>query len=185
MWIFVVILALVLIFVVFFNTQKKEESNTKQFYSSTRSNLERSLKNINEDYNLGLSSEQLAMIIQADAPFAKMAQYVKPGLPTVGEFVQSCGVRMYELLASFGFSEEEIDEIGDVLVPDLLFVSENEIAQIAKSFSNQLPPFFSFLKGKINYTLGVLGMLEGYAQKNNHIRLHNKITEFRKKRDYL
>ena len=193
MWVLLVFIAIIVIVVIWSQKQNKGDAAARRIIAAMQPSIARTkrsyiLKNLNEDYNLGLTDEQQWEICMSDSPYALLAKYVKPGRPTVMEFLSYFADRMYAILEDdLELSKEEMEEIEDDMAPLLLTVnSQADVDGLAEMFDDFFPSILSCLNGKINYTLPLVSMLEECAQKHNYVSLYNKLLEYRRrKRDYL
>ena len=123
----------------------------------------------------------------AEDPLIAFAKYIKPGQPTVAEFLLDAEYMFNYIVDEMNLSEEYKNEIYNeaFFYPLVLNISDKIIKETAKSFSKNLPLRMSFLKGKINYELVVLGIIMQYAIDNCDDMLKISVDNIRRKRGYI
>lgn len=144
------------------------------------------LEDMNFDFALGLYDGDIYQLARSDDPYKMMRQYIKEGFPTLQEFKSNIMNNAHAILHTCGLDSEKAQQIEDRICEELEdLTTQEEIDMIAAEFSKDVPEELSFLYGKINYTVAVLGHMEAIAQETNDLELHNKVTDIRRKNGYI
>ncbi len=142
------------------------------------------IENLNEEYALGLYDDDIYAIARADDPSAALKRFVKPGLPSVEEYMENLSDLLHVITHGIGLSQQEADQAEEDMLKIQQCYGEKEIAMFADSFSNLMYGDLAFLNGKINYLLCILAMFTSYAEITENDFWAKKASEIRKKRGY-
>lgn len=161
-------------------TQQQEDLN------KSREMLINDVTKINHDYMLELSESDLLDISYSEDPIRAFASKIIPGTPTMATFCLNMENMVNSLLDEMPLSKEKADLVYSIFLEQLISgISSEIIEEIARNYSQYLPSHLYFLKGKINYELGALGVIETIAQQTNDLSLHNSVEYIRRKRGYI
>ena len=169
--------------------QKEKEKQTQESLMQTIAQFETvriqmAIEKLNDDYCLGLYDGDVFSISEASEPIKILQRTIEPGKPTVDECEENFKKTLHMLIHGIGLPKEEADQIEERILPEIVLDQET-VDFFAQECSRDLPTEMSFLNGKINYMIGVLGMLEKYAEVYDHEFLRNKVQEISQKRGYI
>ena len=180
----------VLPLILYFINKRKAEKQKKAKDAMTRSmaqfeiiRIQMEIEKLNDDYCLGLYEGDIFAIAESPDPIKILQRAIEPGKPTVEECEENFKKTLHMLIHGIGLSEEEAEQIEGRMLPEIILDQET-VDFFSKKCSKDLPPEMSFLNGKINYMIGVLGMLEEYAEIYDHELLRNKVQMISEKRGY-
>ena len=169
-------------------SKEKEAKRTQDNLMRTMAQLETvriqmEIEKLNDDYCLGLYEGDIFAIAEAAEPLKILQHRIEPGKPTVEECEANFKKTLHMLLHGIELPKEEAEQIENELIPEIVF-DQKLVDDYATLWSENLSPEMSFLHGKINYMVGILALLEGYAEENNHEFIRNKVQEISKNRGY-
>ena len=158
----------------------------KEKLNRSRGALINDVTKINHDYMLGLSEADFLDISSSDNPLRTFTSKIPHGVPSVSSFCINMETMLNSLLDEMNLSEEKADLVYSIFLKQLISgISDEVVEETAQNFSRHLPPQLSFLKGKINYELAALGVIENISQQTNDLSLHNSVEYIRRKRGYI
>lgn len=169
--------------------QEIQRKNDERRLKELESNIKKGITNIIRGYMLELSDEDISNILSADnleSFYSRMASKIQPGTPKRAEFCFCMDEMLSSLIDEMSLTQEEIDIIWTVFLSVFMpTVTDESIAEIAKSFEEDLRPELHFLKGKINYELSCLGILMTIGIEEEDFHLQNEVNRIRRKNGYI
>ena len=167
-------------------SDEKYSKKQKEKLNRSRGALINDVTKINHDYMLGLSEADFLDISSSDNPLRTFTSKIPHGVPSVSSFCINMETMLNSLMEEMNLSEEKANLIYSIFLEQLVLgISDEVVEETAQNFSRHLPPQLSFLKGKINYELAALGVIENIAQQINDLSLHNSVEYIRRKRGYI
>lgn len=172
-----------------FGKKKQQEQKTQQalmnlFMETEYMRKQALIENLNEEYALGLYDGDIYAIARADDPSAALKRFVKPGLPSVEEYMENLSNLLHVIIHGIGLPQSEADQAEEDMLKIQQCYGEKEIAMFADATSNLMYGDLAFLNGKVNYLLCVLAMFTSYSEITENDFWANKASEIRKKRGY-
>ena len=89
------------------------------------------------------------------------------------------------LLPEMGLSEEQQTKVVISFITGMTYMTDEDVSEIAKQFSANIPKELAFLKGKINYELAALGIIMDAGIKNNDLGIKLAVKSLKKERGYI
>lgn len=160
----------------------------QEMYNSKRAKLYALLNDLNMDYMLGLEDYEFEKILDAaDMETAKklIYFYMDKSPITLDIFQNNVLLATENILRGSDLTAERQEEIIGTIAYELSIVDDSVLLGIIEDFSSQLTYEYSFLRGRINYTLAALGILKQLADDESDMVLLNHVNNVRRKKGIL
>lgn len=168
------------------SSQAEYIQNLKEQLAIARSQMISELNKIDKAYMLNLSKADYVAITSSDNIPAALRNRIKPGPPTVSEYYSNMEKIFESLYQEMPMTDEQAKDVVSAFVFELMpEITDEKLREIAFEFGKYVHKDFPFLKDKINYELGALGVIMTVAQRNNDLNLYQKVQAIRKKRGYI
>lgn len=168
------------------SSQAEYIQNLKEQLAIARSQMISELNKIDKAYMLNLSKADYVAITSSTNIPAALRNRIKPGTPTVSEYYSNMEKTIESLYYEMPMTDEQVQDVATAFVYELMpEITDEKLREIAFEFGKYVHKDFPFLKDKINYELGALGVIMTVAQRNNDLNLYQKVQAIRKKRGYI